>query len=291
MGLALKLNVVVGAVFLLGILIAGSLTFWVTQRTAREEVSQEARILFETALAIRGYTQSEIEPLLRPMIKDQFLPHTVPSFAAQYNFRTFQAAFPEYSYKEAALNPTNRNDEADAWEATVIRKFQEQPDLTEQLVIRDKPKGQVLTLAHPIRIKDRACLQCHSEPSVAPASMLAIYGPENGFGWKLGDVIGAQFVSVPTDVMKRRAWQHFWLSMGMIAGVFAIIVIALNVALHIIAINPVKRISHVMDEFSMGHLDTPEYVHNSRDEIGSLSASFNRMRRSLSSALKMLEGS
>jgi protein-histidine pros-kinase len=43
------------------------------------------------------------------------------------------------------------------------------------------------------------------------------------------------------------------------------------------------------DRVSMGRLDTPEYVHNSRDEIGSLSASFNRMRRSLQNAMSMLE--
>jgi HAMP domain-containing protein len=254
-------------------------------------VLQEARILSETALAIRGYTKSEIEPLLRPMIKEQFLPHVVPAFAAEYNFRTLEAKFPEYSYEEAALNPTNLNNKAEAWEATIITTFREQPELTEQLVSRDKPNGQVLTLAHPIHIKDEACLQCHSEPSAAPASMLALYGPENGFGWKLGDIIGAQLVSVPANVPEKRAWRHFWLSMGMITGVFATIVIALNVALHVIVLHPIKRISHVMDEFSMRHLDTPEYVHNTRDEIGLLSESFNRMRRSLSSAIKMLEGS
>jgi HAMP domain-containing protein len=43
------------------------------------------------------------------------------------------------------------------------------------------------------------------------------------------------------------------------------------------------------DEVSMGQLDTPEYVRNSRDEIGSLSTSFNRMRRSLQNAMAMLE--
>ena len=291
MGLRLKLNIVVGAVFLVGIVLAGILTYWVTQRNAREEVLQEARILYQTALAIRGYTASEIAPLLGPMIEDQFLPHTVPSFAAQYNFRTLQDSLPFYSYKEAALNPTNLNDKAEPWEAEIIKAFQQQNGLQEQVVVRGTPNGDVLTLAHPIRISNEACLQCHSEPSAAPASMLALYGPDNGFSWKLSDTIGAQLVSVPINVPAERAWKHFWLSMGMITGVFVIIVIALNIALDRIVIRPLKRISHVVDEFSMGHLDAPEYVHDSRDELGSLSASFNRMRRSLSSAMKMLGGS
>ena len=43
------------------------------------------------------------------------------------------------------------------------------------------------------------------------------------------------------------------------------------------------------DRVSMGQLDTPEYVRDSNDEIGSLSTSFNRMRRSLQNAMNMLE--
>jgi protein-histidine pros-kinase len=42
-------------------------------------------------------------------------------------------------------------------------------------------------------------------------------------------------------------------------------------------------------EVSMGKLDAPEYERDSNDEIGSLSASFTRMRRSLQNAIKMIE--
>jgi len=42
-------------------------------------------------------------------------------------------------------------------------------------------------------------------------------------------------------------------------------------------------------DVSMGKLDAPEYVRSSHDEIGSLAASFNRMRRSLQNAMRMLE--
>ena len=52
---------------------------------------------------------------------------------------------------------------------------------------------------------------------------------------------------------------------------------------------PVAEISEMANKVSMGQLDAPEYVRNSRDEIGSLSASFNRMRRSLQNAMSMLE--
>ena len=52
---------------------------------------------------------------------------------------------------------------------------------------------------------------------------------------------------------------------------------------------PVAEISEMANKVSMGQLDAPEYMRDTRDEIGSLSASFNRMRRSLQNAMAMLE--
>jgi HAMP domain-containing protein len=40
---------------------------------------------------------------------------------------------------------------------------------------------------------------------------------------------------------------------------------------------------------SLGQTDVPELVRDSNDEIGSLAASFNRMRRSLQNAMRRLE--
>jgi protein-histidine pros-kinase len=54
-------------------------------------------------------------------------------------------------------------------------------------------------------------------------------------------------------------------------------------------VKPVKEISDMASDVSLGKLNTPELVSNSRDEIGSLTTSFNRMRRSLQNAMRMLE--
>jgi protein-histidine pros-kinase len=43
------------------------------------------------------------------------------------------------------------------------------------------------------------------------------------------------------------------------------------------------------DEISQGNLETPELPVPGKDEISILAASFNRMRRSLVTAIKMLE--
>ncbi|MCF6304085.1 MAG: HAMP domain-containing protein [Rhodobacteraceae bacterium] len=40
----------------------------------------------------------------------------------------------------------------------------------------------------------------------------------------------------------------------------------------------------------MGDFSSPEYIKKGKDEISLLSTSFNRMRRSLDSAMRLLDG-
>jgi protein-histidine pros-kinase len=56
-----------------------------------------------------------------------------------------------------------------------------------------------------------------------------------------------------------------------------------------VVVRPAVKISAIASRVSMGEEDVPEYVKPGKDEIASLSASFNRMRRSLENAMKMLE--
>ena len=62
-----------------------------------------------------------------------------------------------------------------------------------------------------------------------------------------------------------------------------------DMLLRVLVVKPVIGISEMASDVSMGKLDAPEFTSNSQDEIGSLAASFNRMRRSLQNAMKMLE--
>ncbi len=47
--------------------------------------------------------------------------------------------------------------------------------------------------------------------------------------------------------------------------------------------------SKIADEISTGNMDAPELKPKGKDVIASLGVSFNRMRRSLENAMKMLE--
>jgi protein-histidine pros-kinase len=245
--------------------------------------------MIEGASAIRSYTAESIRPLLEQQMKVQFLPHSIPSYAAQTNFKMVHQKLPDYTYREPTLNPTNLNDRAVDWEADIINDFRNDAGKPELVVTRDTPGGRYLTLARPLKVGSQACLVCHSTPENAPATMVALYGPQNGFGWKQGEIVGAQVVSIPLAVPLARAYQALFWFMLALAGTFVVTIVIVDILLRQLVTRPVAEISEMANKVSMGQLDSPEYIHNSRDEIGSLSASFNRMRRSVQNAMRMLE--
>lgn len=288
MGLKAKFNLVMLVAFVVGLSLAAALAYRIVQDNARREVLQDAAIMMEQATAIRTYTSREIGPLLAEQSKIHFLPHTVPAFAAQANFRKLQQDFPDYSYREPTLNPTNPADKAQPWEADIIQVFRNDSNLKELVTERNTVTGPILSFSRPIRA-EKDCLVCHSTPSVAPASMIELYGPDHGFGWKLGDVVAAQVVSVPEQVALDRANRTFYLFLGGLVVVFVVMVILLNLLLHYVIVKPVREISSIAGEVSLGNMEAREFTVKGRDEIASLAESFNRMRRSLANALRMLE--
>ena len=290
MGLRLKFNLVLISAFVIGLAVASFIAWQITAEEAKHQMLNEANLIMRAGSAVRGYTQKEIRPLIAEQLNVRFLPHSVPSFSAQTVLRDLQKDFPDYSYKEAATNPTNPADRATNWESDVINAFKRDPKLNEFVGTRETPTGEFLTFARPFRLTDKACLTCHSTPQAAPATMVDLYGPGNGFGWTLGDVIGAQIVSVPMSVALNRAHQSLLAFMATLSAVFLITLGVLNVLLHFFIVKPIQEITTLARDVSAGKTDVPEYQVKGKDEIASLGRSFNLMHRSLQNAIRMLEG-
>ena len=291
MSLLVKFNLILVLVFAIALAPTAYFTNRLLQQNARTQVVEQARLMMHTALAARNYTSKQIKPLLAPRLADEFLPQTVPAYAATEIFNLVRSDRPEYTYKEATLNPTNPRDRTTDWEADIVSAFRANEHLAELTGEREGPLGSTLYLARPIRITDPGCLACHTSAALAPASLVKAYGPSNGFGWKLNDVIGAQVVSVPTAVPTSMAQSAFLALLGSLAGVFAFIMVFLNVLLWFAVIRPIRRLSAMADEISVGNFDTPEVPVSGSDEVSTLAHSFQRMRVSLVKAIKMLEES
>ncbi|MFI5106460.1 MAG: DUF3365 domain-containing protein, partial [Terriglobales bacterium] len=259
MKLIIKFNLVLLLVFAIGFVVVGYFSNRLLQRNAKQEILENARIMMEAALAVRAYTNTQIKPLLETQLKYSFLPQSVPAYSANEYFNQLRKTFPDYSYKEATLNPTNPVNRATDWEADIIRYFRQTPTQTEEVGERDTPNGRVLYMARAMKIKDAKCLFCHDTPELAPRTLIDRYGSANGFGWKLNDVITAQIVSAPMQLPVQRARIAFTGFMVSVAAVFAVIFLALNAMLLLLVTRPVQKLSHIADEVSMGNMNAPKF--------------------------------
>ena len=289
MSLFVKFNLILIAVFAIALVPAGWLSHGLLQRNARAQVVENASIMMQTALATRTYTVKQIKPLLAPMLTEKFLPQTVPAYSATEIFNYIRENHPEYTYKEATLNPTNPRDRTVDWEADVVNGFRADDNLKEVVGERKGALGQSLYLARPIKITDAGCLSCHTSPETAPETLIKTYGPDGGFGWKLNEVIGAQIVTVPMSVPVRMAETAFRTLIGSLVGVFLLMLLILNFLLWAVVIRPLRRLAGMADQVSTGNFDIPEVQVSGSDEVAVLANSFNRMRISLAKALHMLE--
>lgn len=283
----LRINLILLGAFALSLLAISLVVTSLLQANATREVLAQAGLMVDSARAIRSYTENEVGPLLASQLVTAFRPQSVPFYAATQNFLMLHKEHPDYAYKEATLNPTNPRDRATDWEADIVQRFRNDPGATQITGVRNTPIGRTLYLARPIRA-DPSCLGCHGLPSTAPATMLARYGADNGFGWQPHEVVGAQLVSVPFASAEASADRVRRGMLTAIAATFAIMLLVVNLSLYMLVIRPVRRIAAIADRVSLGDASAEEFPSRGGPEVAALAAALNRMRKSLDKALRML---
>jgi HAMP domain-containing protein len=300
MNLLTKFSLIFSVVYGLGLCAVGFFFRDLLQKNAKEEVREQAKIMMNTALAVRKYTATNVQPIIEKSAgeQDAFHPERVPAFSATEVLKNLRDMSPEYSaffYKEATLNPTNPRDQARGWEEDVVNGFRNNPEVKEVYGERHDPPTDSLFLAHPLVIPPgRNCLACHNTRDDAPPAMIKAYslgGTVNGFGWKEGETVGAQIVSVPVSKpieMANAAFRQFMFSF-IIVGIVTLAI--LNALLYYAVVRPIRRLSENADTISKGQVNVPELQIKGRDEVSILGAAFNRMHRSLAAAIKMIEES
>jgi HAMP domain-containing protein len=286
-----KFNLILILIFAIAVTITGFIAHRFLESDARDQVIRQAELMVAAAGGMRTYTAEQLDPLLEAHAQqmNKFIPQTIPFYGATEVFSYLRKAYPAYTYKEATLNPTNLRDRAADWEMDVIQEFRNHPGETQKIGERPTPEGESLYLAHPIKADESCLMCCHGMPGAAPRAMLAVYGRDNGFNWKEGDVVGARIVSVPYAEAVAVADREFKAIMVSLGSVFLATLLLLDLALVVVVIRPVSRLSAAADQISKGNLDVPELPASGSDEISQLARSFNRMYVSLVKAIKMLE--
>ncbi|NEP51021.1 MAG: DUF3365 domain-containing protein [Moorea sp. SIO3C2] len=291
LNLGIKLNLLLLSIFIGLVLTGGLVLSQLLKGYAEKVVTDQALILIETMGSVREYTNNQVNPELADRLEneDRFLPQTVPAYSAREVFENLRKRdkYGDFFYKEATLNPTNLRDKADSFETKIVESFRQQPELTEKTGFRSLPSGKIFYVARPLAISEKSCLRCHSTPEAAPASQIASYGDDHGFGWKLNEIVGAKIVSVPAFKIFNSAKQLQLLVIGIISVFFLVGILLINGFLKVSVTTPLKQMAQLAKEVSTGNM-AGEFDYDSEDEIGILAKSLNRMKISLEMAMNML---
>ena len=297
--LGFKLNIFLGVLFLVVTLTIGIILARILQNYAESIVIEQASLLIETMNSVRNYTNTQITPELSSRLETEslFLPQSIPAYSAREVFEDLRSnnKYDQFFYKEATLNPTNLRDKADRFETEIIQSFRQSSKLPDrdtsdlqQQGFRTVPGGDLFYIARPLIINEESCLRCHGDPQNAPKSQIATYGKDNGFGWNLNEVVGAQIISVPVSQVVKKAQKLCWLILGQVIGFLLVAILLLNLFLKFLITDPINKMSHLSKKLSTGDLDI-EFEQKSKDEIGVLAASLNRLKVSLKMAMEMIQ--
>jgi PAS domain S-box-containing protein len=290
--LGTKFNILLAAVFLVGMGVTWGVVSWIARHQAQDEVASKAEILLQAMNGVRQYTNDDVDRFLKGVqeSRNTFLPETVPAFSARQVFERFRAAgYGQFFYKEASRNPTNvKDDKSDTFEDGVLAAFTQESSLKTLSGYREDFGGERrFYTAVPLRLTDASCLRCHDTPEAAPPALVSVYGRNNGFGWKLGDVIATRIVYVPAGKVSGIAQRSALLVTGLYALVFGAGIAAINLLLRRGVLQPINSLAAATDVMSggKGHSHDSTFTQSTAaaelekskargDEIGELSGRF-----------------
>lgn len=108
-----------------------------------------------------------------------------------------KAGLPEIYYKMAANNPRNPVNQADAFEESLIRMFNEKRGEAEFHRVVTENGQKYLYYAKPFLVNTRACLKCHGNREDAPPGLQVRYPGQGGFNEKEGEIRAIESIRMP----------------------------------------------------------------------------------------------
>lgn len=282
MSIRVQFSVWVLLVSMLAIGVLGYTSFQFSRQAAFKEAADKVSILGSYTEATLHYSRTQAVPLVKQLVGvERFYPEIMSGFVMSRNVADrFRETQPGYTIKNATRDPLWPESKADAQELKVISDLNLNKALKKTTGFMTKRGIDYFYQAKPIVAKKK-CLRCHGDPDDAPKDQIMIYGAENGYNWKVGEVVSAMFIYVPVSDALAAAKISAVKLVGMGTGciLFSLLLIAIFLRMKIA--KPITMLSKRTEEISLGkNLDDPIIIRPNR-EIGELSRSIDRLRLSI----------
>jgi signal transduction histidine kinase/CheY-like chemotaxis protein len=163
-------------------------------------LSDQATLALRYDLAIREYVRETLRPSMQQLLpRGGFVPEAMSSsYVAREITAGVQREFPDIILRFPSAHPRNPINQATPDELRLIEDFASHPEKQVwQGTLNLEGRSYVAQVA--ARRFDGSCLQCHGDPSDAPAALTERYGSTAGFGYRAGDLAGLDLVAIPSD--------------------------------------------------------------------------------------------
>jgi methyl-accepting chemotaxis protein len=289
--LASQFTLLLSLIFIGGIVMGSWAISKALEQKAIGEMTYRGQMAMEMINAVQNYTSNDIAPLLAEVgnPETKFIPETIPNLGAKRVLNRLKEdwKYKDFVYKDATLNPTNLDDKADLFEAQLVQKFEHERTLKTLSGFRSQSGNQLFYSAQPLVVTDASCLKCHTSPSIAPKSHVEKYGAQNGYGWKLNQVVGSQIIYIPASEVFKSSRRALFLFINIFIIIFALVLFVINYLLRWRVIQPLKPIAQIAefisqetdisDKISFVESQDLKKISQRQDELGKLGRVFTKM--------------
>jgi len=257
------------------------------------ETFSKTNMLFNHIQSTMEFVREDLRPkMFHVLPENQFIKEAMSSsFITRRIMDRFKTNYPDIVYRRVSLHPMNPFNLANFREKDFIQMFEEDRNKKFWKGILTVKEKQYAIHVKPVLMK-KECLACHGRPEDAPEALRASYPASQGFYRKVGSIIGIESITIPLDKTFRQI-RKLVMSIFLVGMIgMSLMFLSLNSFIHLVAVKPLKRISRFFKQVVDGSqsMDT-KLVVRTGDEIGELSASFNRMMDYLKNSREQLERS
>ncbi len=288
MGIRSRMIFIMGLFSFIATLTIGVASYKLTERNAIHEARNKGKLLFNYIISSRKYFKNEQRALVMDLVEDtRFYPELMSGFVVSRGvWDIFKEKNSGYHFKQASLDPLYLANKADQEEVKMINTLQTRPDAHSLQGTMIREGERFFYMAYPIKVSDKSCLRCHGNPMDAPKDQIEIYGTENGYNWKYGEIVSAYVIYVSiqdaVNAAKRTAGILFLIGIGC----FFLSLLAIGFFLDRSVIGPIEYLSDRTEEISEGRNLEEKFIYKGNDEIGVLARAIEHLRQTMIRKMK-----
>lgn len=292
--LSTKFTLTVGFILLVFSLVFSVFLYSQLKNRVLENANEKTLIILTQIKAVGDYVKSTLRPKMFEILpedaSEEFIVEAMSATHVTHEvMKLFNNDLKDYVYKRVSDNPINIVNKADSFHSEMIAYFQKNKDqkLWDGIV---KTKGQEFLIRMRPVVAETPCLSCHGDPASAPKGLVERYGITSDPGWKVGDVVGVDSISVPIAIplarIKGIALITFLFGFAALVFLFT----SLEGAFWRLVNKPLRRLKTTFEGIVKGTVPLDKSIPiTTYDEIGELTSSFNQMAKYLHNAQEDLK--